>query len=307
MPTTHPEFERIHGFHDGSLPPAERAPIAAHLEACAACRATLASIPRIVSRVEAETDLEVPAGAWERIMERRAAGERIIPPALVLAAQDDAGDEDVSIGNTPAGAPAPPISIQPATASSRVARRTRQRSGGWTPGLRRAAVLVLGLAGVASATVAVPLIRRWLPGDDAREETRTVAPLAHPAPDSTPAGPPPPVAGVSIAPLHGAATVDVDAPDPALRIRIRLVDTPEVEARAVGSGAGEAVFHPRPGRLRVQNAGAGELELLLPRSASRITVRVDGEPYLVSEGGQIRVLGPAAESADSEVVLRVRG
>lgn len=307
---THPDFERVRRFGDGSLPADERAAVAAHLDACARCRAVLASVPRLVSLVAAATELELPAGAWARILERRAAGERIIPPALVLAAPAEA---EVA-AEAPAGAPppdafGPPATVPPVTAPSRAARRERQRSAGWTPGLRRAAVLVLGVAGVASAAVAVPLLRDWLSRDAARDEapaTVHAAPSAEAAKEGAEA--PPHVAGVSILPLDGAAVVDVDAPDPALRIRIRLTDSPELEARAAGSAAAGAVFHPRPGRLRVRNAGAGELELLLPRGVARITVRVDGEPYLVKEGAQIRVIGGAADSAGSEaeVVLRVR-
>jgi hypothetical protein len=313
--TTHPDFEQIRRFGDGSLPAGERAVVAAHLDACARCRAALASVPRLVSIVAEATELELPAGAWERILARRAAGERIIPPALVLGPSEEAEDAadapiaPVAPGGDPAlDSPVPPVHVPPVTASSRAARRAGQRSTGWTPGLRRAAVLVLGAAGVASAAVAVPLIRDWLSAGSARDEAPAAVPATPPAAaakEGTEA--PPHVAGVSILPLDGAAAVDVDAPDPALQIRIRVVDSPELEARAVGSAAAGAVFHPRPGRLRVQNAGAGELELLLPRDVPRITVRVDGEPYLVKEGAQIRVIGGAADSArsDAEVVLRV--
>ncbi len=305
--TMHPDFERIRGLHDGSLAAADRAPVAAHVEGCADCRAVLASIPRVVAQVEQATDLDVPVGAWARILERRAAGERIIPPALALRTPDSADERvEVPVQSAPSApaAPPPPATVPAAAASaSRAARRAQRAPGSW-PGLRRAAALVLALAGVASATLAMPLILDRLSRDAAERE----APPASAPPRSTETVPaaPPPVTGVSILPVDGAAAVDVDAPDPALRIRVRLVDAAELEVRAVGQGAVGAVFQPRPGALRVRDAGPGELELLLPRGVPRITVRVDGEPYLVKEGGQIRVLGPAADSADSEVVLRVR-
>jgi hypothetical protein len=310
MTAMHPDLERIHAYHDGALTPAERASVAAHLEACAPCRALLASIPRLAARVEEATDLEVPAGAWERILERRAAGERIIPPALVLAAPTAESDSVDAVDEVrpidPPAATIAAVPAPPAAASSRAARRARERTTAWTPGLRRAAMLLLGLAGVASAAVTLPMLRDRLRSAD----ERPAAPVANP-PSADSAAPvveaPPPVSGVAILPEDGVATVDVDAPDPALEIRVRLVDAPELEARAVGSAAAGATFHPRPGNLRVRNAGAGELELLLPRDASRVTVRVNGEPYLVKEGAQIRLLRPAAEPAGSEVVLRVQG
>jgi anti-sigma factor RsiW len=302
----HPDFERIRAFADGSLPREDRTAVAAHLEGCARCRAVLASIPRLVAAVEEETDLEVPAGAWERILERRAAGERIIPPALIHAPVPVAEErDDTDDTSTPNPLPPQPIVTGSAVPSFRTARREQQR-GGWTPAARRAAVLVLGVAGVASASLGVPLLREWLRGYDA---ARATVPTSSPRSAETPSAvvEPAPVSGVSIPADGGSVTVDVDAPDPGLRIRVRLVDAAELEARATGAASG-AVYHPRRGRLRVQNAGAGELELLLPRSVPRITVRVDGEPYLVKEGGQIHVLGPAAgDSAGSEVVLRVPG
>ncbi|HEU0013148.1 MAG TPA: hypothetical protein VFQ45_05665 [Longimicrobium sp.] len=266
----HPRFELIRALAAGALAGDERACVARHLERCARCRAAMASIPALVRRVEQATDLPVPDGAWERILARRAAGERVIVPAM------------------PTGAIA-------------VARPAR------TLPLRRAAVVGLALGGIASAALAVPLVTDWLrPGAEAGEARRPASPApAAPAPEAKAAAEEVPVAGVSVTPSGASATVDVDGAGPELRIRVRVVDGGELEARAA-SGAAGAVFHPRPTGLRVENAGAGELELLLPRAVHRVMVRVDGRPYLLKEGEQLRVLAPAADTAGSEVLLRVR-
>jgi hypothetical protein len=262
----HPDFARLSAFEDGEVHGARRDRTARHLAACARCRAELASIRALRARAAAATVLPVPPDALERILARRAAGERIIPPAA-------------------AG-----LAAAPARVSPRV--------------LRRAAILLLGVAGIASATVAAPRIRAWL------TDGETADPAPPPAVDSVRAGAAPAqpqaVSGVSILPAEGRARVDVDGADPALRIRVRLVAGEELEARATGAAA-DAVFHPRPGRLRVQHAGPGELELLLPRGVGRVDVRVDGEPYLVKDGSQLRVLRPGADTAGSEVLLRVGG
>jgi hypothetical protein len=110
------------------------------------------------------------------------------------------------------------------------------------------------------------------------------------------------VAGSSIAPVDGVAAVDVDGATSELRIRVRLADQPEVEVRASGA-ASNAVFHPRRGRIRIQDPGPGELEILLPRDARRVTVRVNGRPQLVAEHGRIDVLRQAHDTTDSEILL----
>jgi hypothetical protein len=110
------------------------------------------------------------------------------------------------------------------------------------------------------------------------------------------------VAGSSIASVGGVAAVEVDGATSELRIHVRLADQPEVEVRALGA-ASNAVFHPRRGRIRIQDPGPGELEILLPRDARRVTVRVNGRPQLVAEHGRIDVLRQAHDTTDSEILL----
>jgi hypothetical protein len=176
--------------------------------------------------------------------------------------------------------------------------------------LRRAAVLLLGVAGIASATVPGSPVRQWLlgliAGDDAPaapvSTVQTPAPAAaSPAPES----PPPPVAapeaGIGVAPVGGEVRVAVSRTGPALRIRVRLDDVPVAQVRGRGAAA-QAAFTSGRGRITVTGARAGELEVVLPRAAARATLTVDGTPFVIVEDGRMTVRVPA-DSVGAELVF----
>ncbi|HEX2189666.1 MAG TPA: zf-HC2 domain-containing protein [Longimicrobiaceae bacterium] len=173
--------------------------------------------------------------------------------------------------------------------------------------LRRAAVLVLGVASLASATPGSP-VREWI-GELLHGAGAESAPggLAAVAPVSTPDAPPAgeASAAVSVLPDLGRVRVVVTAPSPDLRIRVRLSDDSYSDVRATGAAAG-ARFRTGPGRVEVSGAGPGEVEVVLPRSARSATVEVDGRPYFRRDGEGIRLLAPASDSSGSEIVFTVR-
>jgi len=199
--------------------------------------------------------------------------------------------------------------VAPPTAAATMSFR-RRRVGvetRWTGEARRAllraAVLVLALGGVAAATT--PPVRRWV----ADTVSPPPAPVAEaPAPRRAPPAPPeaPAVAGVSILPDDGAARVVLNGAARGLSVRTRLSDGDYVEVSATGAAAA-ARFRTSPGRIEVVGAGPGEIHISLPRGARAAAVEVDGRVFVAKEGGRLRVLGPAATSADVETVFRVDG
>lgn len=83
----HPRFATLSAFADGALPPARRPRVAAHVAECARCRGALADIRAMASTAASLPDPPLPADGLQRILARRAAGERLIlavesaPPA----------------------------------------------------------------------------------------------------------------------------------------------------------------------------------------------------------------------------------
>ncbi|HEV2735259.1 MAG TPA: hypothetical protein VGV85_10510, partial [Longimicrobiaceae bacterium] len=92
---------------------------------------------------------------------------------------------------------------------------------------------------------------------------------------------------------------------PDVRIRVRPGGGAQLAVRATGA-ASTAVFRTGPGRVAIVEPGPGEVRIDLPRAVRTATLEVDGRPYLRKQDGQIRVLAPDADTAGSELVLRVR-
>ena len=274
---SHPAEGTLQALLDGELPRAERAEVERHLQACAVCRA--------------EADLLL--GAAARLTAALGPLDRPAPTERALAA---------------------------------TSRQRWRRWVGVDAGqvLRRAAVLVLGVAGVASATVPGSPVRGWITGVLERVQvssapagdstaTAAAAGTAAGAADSAAAAgvagsaaqPAGSAAGVSVLPELGRVRVVLTEPSPDLRIRVRLSDDSYSDVRATGRASG-ARFRTGPGRIEVSGAGAGEVEVVLPRAARSAVVEVDGRPYFRKDGDGIRLLAPASDSSGSEVVFTVR-
>lgn len=198
----------------------------------------------------------------------------------------------------------------PVAQATMALRARRLRAGRYAEARRtlaRAAVLVLALAGVA---VAVPGtgVHEWVvsavvPGPKAPQ-----APTVHavaPVPAAQPAVPPEAApSGVSIRADGGAVRVVLNNISSSVEVRARLVDGDLAGVLARGPAATAARFRTAPGRIEVAGAGAGVLEVQLPRGARAASVEVNGRVYVAKDGDSLRVLPPASGEGP---VFRVGG
>lgn len=190
------------------------------------------------------------------------------------------------------------------------ARRARQRQGHWgdaRKALLRAAVLVLALAGVAAAAVPGSPVRDWLVQTVLPARKATLAPDARraPAPPPRQADAPAAPTGISIRPDGGAVRVVLTRANPRLQVTARLVDGDRAGVLARGR-AMSARFRTAPGRIEVVDAGAGEIEVEIPRAARSATVEVNGRVSVAKDGDSLRVLAPAGAPGEGPAV-RVGG
>lgn len=197
----------------------------------------------------------------------------------------------------------------PPRRAPRAAPRPTARAGGGWGALPRAAVLVLGFAAAASATIPGSPVRGWLErvlGDAPAIETaaRTAAPPAEEV--ATLAAPEAgPEAGVSVEPVDGRVAVVLRDASPELQVRATLVDGPRAGVYASGAAAA-ARFDTGAGRIEVVGAGAGELRIELPRAAAEASVTVNGRPYLSKRGGELHLSMPGGDTSAAEITFRPR-
>ena len=199
-----------------------------------------------------------------------------------------------------------PAAVEPARAA--VAARSRTGGGAMRQARRalaRAAVLVVGAAGIAFAAVPGSPVRRWI-GVDGAPAPVVPEPGLRPAPAAPAAAPDPgdddaTAAAVSIHPAGGGVRVVLSAASPGVQVRARFTDQPMAHVQARGEAAG-ARFRTGPGRVEVVGAGPGEVRVELPRGVETAVLEVNGRVYLAREGESTRVLGPV-EAQDSAGVL----
>jgi hypothetical protein len=204
-------------------------------------------------------------------------------------------------------APEPTVSETTIRALRARAGRSAPSGGGWRD-LRRAAVLVLGFAAAASATIPGSPVNSWL-----RELTREQpsAPLAGgnveaPAavPEEIVLAPDVAETGVSVLPEAGTVRVVLRSVSAELRVKAVLVEGDRAGVYAAGA-ARDARFSTAPGRIEVAGAGAGELRIELPHSAHTASVEVNGRSYITRDGDQLRLTVPAEQRSGAEVNFRV--
>ncbi|HEU0014525.1 MAG TPA: hypothetical protein VFQ45_12620, partial [Longimicrobium sp.] len=199
-------------------------------------------------------------------------------------------------------APAPVLAAQASFARAR--RGGAGRVFGGTRHLARAAALVVGFAGVAAAAVPGSPVRQWV---EERIAPRPAAPAPVLRPEEAPAAAPEALrapSGVSILPDAGRIRIVVTGSSPELRVRARLSSAPQASVLATGAAAG-ARFRTSPGRIEVMGAGAGEVRIDLPRTATSAFIEVNGRVYAAKEGDVLRALAPRVEgSTAAEPVFR---
>ena len=193
--------------------------------------------------------------------------------------------------------------------------RAPVRTWGLGRSLPRAAVLVLGFAAAASATIPGSPVRSWL-GDLVRPRPQEVALSAPdassaPAPESrgavaaTAAPEAPAEAGISVLPVQGEVRIEVRDASPELQLRAMLVDQPRAGVFAIGEAA-SARFTTAPGRIQVEGPGPGELRVELPRGSRSATLTVNGRRYLTKDGARMQAAVPAEHSTEQEILFRVQ-
>lgn len=150
-----------------------------------------------------------------------------------------------------------------------------------------AGIALLVLAGAASAVPGSPL-RTWLAGLlGAPPETS-----APPADEQLISG------GVSVVPT-GEFELVFEAVQEAGIMRVSLTDEPELAVRSIG---GEPGYSVEPDRLRIDNAGStADYQILLPRSAEYVRIRIGGSVVFTKRGGSIATT--AAQDSAGQYVL----
>jgi hypothetical protein len=203
--------------------------------------------------------------------------------------------------------PAPVAQAQMRFRSRRAAAGQQRFGGEARRALLRAAMLVLGVAGVAAASVPGSPVRAWIEETVLPAETAVQQPVARPEAQPAPAAPVAEApAGVSIRPSRGAVSVVLTGAAEDVVVRTRLVEGEHAEVVATGAARG-ARFRTSPGRIEIAGARAGEVTVGLPRGATSASVSANGRVRVAKEGGALRGTTPAAGPASPEVAFRVGG
>jgi hypothetical protein len=178
----------------------------------------------------------------------------------------------------------------------------------WQPAAIRshgvaAAVLILVLVSGAGAL----LVKRdaWIDWFIPKANDPIQAPgVVSPALPPVGPAPLPATTQLSIAPEQGRLSVSIASPNALLRVRVRIGNQADLEVEAAGD-AGQGRFRTGPGRLIIEQPGAGDLLLKLPRAAEHVVVMIDGRTVLVKERSEVRLLVPA-DTSGPEFILPVR-
>jgi hypothetical protein len=277
MMTLHPQIKELRELVESESETEAAERIRAHIAGCASCSANVDWLNNTMKTLQELPVRRAPEGVLPRIAERVAAGETVLLPA----------------------ADAPSIAVPKARSSV-------------GHGLR-AAILLIAIAGAASATIPGSPVHAWIERlfAPARSSPPPVQPApaagevaAPPAPAPQPA--PQPADAVFLVPAaSGALSIAIESPDPRLRIRVRLSDALDIEVRATGA-ASSAQFRSGPGRLGISGGGPGEIMLSIPRSATPVTLTIDGRVYLEKGPDRINILAPTADTAGAEIVFQAR-
>jgi len=227
-------------------------------------------------RAAAETHLAACPACAAELRELRGVHERV---ATLLARAD---------------APAPVAQAQMSLRARRL--RARRATVQWPQALLRAAILVLGLAGVAAAAVPGSPVRAWIVRNVLPQPQKHETPRLHPVAQAPAPGPAAPVeqpAGVSIRTEKDVVRVVLTGASPRLEIVARLVDGDRAGVVARGPRNAGRRFRTSPGRIEVIDAGSGAIEVNLPRGAGRAVVEVNGRVYVTKQGESLVLLPPA--------------
>jgi predicted anti-sigma-YlaC factor YlaD len=252
---------------DGELSEEHRAAVAGHLSACDRCRAIRASLERDSALFSSAVALvDTPPSRSAADADRELAG--------VVSIDDRRPDRAV-------------------TGAGRVSRWSRAA-------IVRAAILIIGFAGVAAAVVPGSPLGTWV-----REVGRQL--VGEPA--ALPLEPSVDVdmgdaAAISLLPSDGALRVVITGFSAESTVRVRIVEGTQGYVR-VRETAEDPRFVTAPGRIEVTGQGDGEIWIDLPKSAVEASVEVDGQSIILKEGDQLRMVQPATDSLFGDILFRV--
>jgi hypothetical protein len=237
---THVEEGVLQAYLDAEVTASARAEIDKHLQSCSAC---VAELHRLRSAAELFS---------------------------TLVRQTDVA---VPVVIAPMAAAPSPVVAPPSFELERKVPRPRPRRA-----LARAAMFIVGLAAVASATVPGSPVRGWInaaltraglldaPQSAAAPEVNEEAPAAERAPDITPIG---------IEPVNGRARVILTNIRPPAAVKIEETDGGKVEVVLAGR-ANRARVSVNPGRLSVNDVTGGVVTVRIPRTLQHAVVEQDG-------------------------------
>lgn len=259
----HPDLRSLRAF---ALDDGRASGTAGHLERCTDCRATVVSMRTIVATVREDFTRSAPPRVLDRVIARRAAGDRVI-----LA---DVEEIDTRRQHMP--------------------RVT----------LPWAVAILLGASVVAAAMPGSPL-RQWITDTFAqRVPDASPTPAVPPAP-SAPASPSTAdtsISGVSIF-ATDSVWVMVDPVRRPTRIVLRMASQPELEVRGLDEAA-RATFRPRANGIRVSGLAGGTLHIDVPRAARAFQLRV-GEVVYAHKAGEGFTTRARADTTGAGLVFDV--
>jgi len=190
----------------------------------------------------------------------------------------------------------------PVAAALSAVGKHRLRWTGWS--LARAAGLILVATGAAAALVPGSPIRGWLEGigeAEAPAVPAVSAPRVEASEENTAV---PAATAISVEPLAGSLSVNLQGFAGSSNVHVRLTDGPRASVRVEGA-AESPRFVTGPGTLEVIGSTEGEIWVEVPRSAREAIVRVDGEAAVRIEDGRLVILRPVLDSLRGDVVFRI--
>jgi len=169
--------------------------------------------------------------------------------------------------------------------------------------LAKAAVLVFAVGGVGAAAIPGSPVRAWV--EEAWSGAKSFLSIEAESPSPSGVAVEPlerasEAAGIAVAPVEGRIRIDIRnaAPD----ALVTVVVTAGTDAAVTAEGAS---YRTGAGWIEVLGAASSVIRIELPRDAASAIVSVDGEPKVVKEGANLRLLAPAEDVAGSELQFRV--
>ena len=183
-----------------------------------------------------------------------------------------------------------------------LARRRGRGQGHMTlRALAKAAVLVFAVGGAAAAAIPGSPVRAWVEEAWSGAKSFLGLEVENPAPVAVqPLERAAEAAGIAVPPVEGRVRIDIRNAAP--EAQVRVVVTAGTDAAVTAAGAS---YRTGAGWIEVLDAGPGIIRVELPRDAASAIVSVDGEPKVVKDGANLRLLTPAEEAAGSELQFRV--